>query len=221
MDVAAQNHVDAMPARVRHHGLFEGADEADSAFDLVLAPLREGPVRQSEVAPHAGDMAVEPDGEVVSPVAQQREPAHVAYHRVELVAVQDEHRAAIGAAVNGFLLHFYAAEIGANIVAEELVVIARNVDDAGALADLAQQLLHHVVVALRPVPALAQAPAVDDVADQIDRIGLVDLEEIEEDRRLAATCSQMNIREEEGSDMSGFGHRFGLAHSIVRRFMHG
>ena len=57
------------------------------------------------------------------------------------------------------------------IVAQELVVVAGDVDDARALARLAQQLLHDVVVRLRPVPALLQPPAVDDVADEIDRLG--------------------------------------------------
>ena len=49
--------------------------------------------------------------------------------------------------------HLDAAEMGAVIVAQEFVVIAGDVDDARALARLAQKLLRHVVVRLRPVPA--------------------------------------------------------------------
>ena len=76
--------------------------------------------------------------------------------------------------------HLDAAEMGAVIAAQEFVVIAGNVDQPRALARLAQQLLHHVVVRLRPIPRRSQRPAVDDVADQIDRFGFVVAEEIEQ-----------------------------------------
>ena len=66
--------------------------------------------------------------------------------------------------------HIDAAEIVGDITARELVVIAGHEDHACALAGLAQDLLHHVVVALRPVPRSAQLPAVDDVADQVQRL---------------------------------------------------
>ena len=73
-----------------------------------------------------------------------------------------------------------AAERQSNELAGELVVIAGHEDHARAVADLAQKLLDDVVVLLRPVPARAQAPAVDNVADEKDRVGLVVLQEIED-----------------------------------------
>ena len=90
--------------------------------------------------------------------------------------------------------------MGAVIVAQELVVIARQIDDAGALARLAQQLLHHVVVRLRPVPAATQLPAVDDVADQIDRFGVVVAEEVEQALGLAAARAEMNVGNKERTE---------------------
>ena len=74
-------------------------------------------------------------------------------HEVEHVAVHDEIAAAVGASMDRRLHHLDAAEMGAVIFAQELVVVARQVDDARALARLAQQFLHHVVVMLRPIPA--------------------------------------------------------------------
>ena len=50
-------------------------------------------------------------------------------------------------------------------MAAELVVIARNVDDARTFARRAQDLLDDVVVRLRPVPFATDLPAVDDVTD--------------------------------------------------------
>jgi len=96
--------------------------------------------------------------------------------------------------------HLDAAEVGAEIVAQELVVVARHVDDARALARLAQELLHHVVVRLRPIPARAQLPAVDDVADQVDRLGVVPAQEIEQPLGLAAARAEMDVGDEQGAE---------------------
>ncbi len=80
-------------------------------------------------------------------------------------------------------------------------MIARQVDDARALARLAQQLLHDVVVVLRPVPARAQLPAVDDIADQIDRVGVVIAQEIEKLLGLAAARAEMHIGNKQSTEL--------------------
>ena len=104
--------------------------------------------------------------------------------------------------MDGVLDHLDAAEMGAVIVAQEFVVIAGQVDEAGALARLAQKLLHHVVVRLRPIPARAQLPAVDDIADQIDRLGIVIAQEVEQTFGLAAARAEMNIRNKESTEQT-------------------
>ena len=65
---------------------------------------------------------------------------------------------------------FDPAEVHAAKGPYHLVVIARDVNDMRSLARLAQDLLHDVVVRLRPVPLTAQLPAVDDVADEEERV---------------------------------------------------
>ncbi|MNW08290.1 hypothetical protein D3C71_2050510 [compost metagenome] len=72
-------------------------------------------------------------------------------------------------------------------------MVAGDVIDLHALARPAQDLLHHVVVRLRPVPRLAQTPAVHDVADEIEVVGLVVLQEIEKILRLASPRAQMDV----------------------------
>jgi hypothetical protein len=115
------------------------------------------------------------NGEIIGLVAEMGEPARVLHHEIEDVAVDDEIALAVDALMNGVFHHVDAAEMRAVIVAQELVVVARHVDDLGALARLAQHLLHEVVVRLRPVPARLQRPAVDDIADEIDGVGVVAL----------------------------------------------
>ena len=48
-----------------------------------------------------------------------------------------------------------------------LIVIASDVSDFGSLTGLAQDFLHDIVMALWPVPAFFQLPAIDNVAHQI------------------------------------------------------
>lgn len=60
-----------------------------------------------------------------------------------------------------------------------------------------QKLLDHVVAGLRPIPAALQAPAVDDVADEDDRVRLVVAQKIDQEIRLGRLRAQMNIGNEE------------------------
>ena len=71
---------------------------------------------------------------------------------VEEVAVNDKVALTIASDVDGVLEHLDAAEMGTVVVAQELVVIAGDVEQAHSLARLTQQLLHDIVVKLRPIP---------------------------------------------------------------------
>ena len=51
-------------------------------------------------------------------------------------------------------------------------MIAGDVDDARAVLRLAEDRADDVVVRLRPEERLLQAPQIDDVADQVERVGL-------------------------------------------------
>ena len=49
---------------------------------------------------------------------------------------------------------------------------------------------------------LFSAPAVDDVADQIDRVGLVQAEEVEQQLGLAAARAEMDVGDEERAEVA-------------------
>ena len=87
-----------------------------------------------------------------------------------------------------------AAEGEPEELARELVMVAGNEHHPRAAPDLAQQFLDDVVMRLRPVPARAKPPAVDDVADQVDRVGLDVTQHIEDKMGLAAPRAQVQIR---------------------------
>ncbi|MGH8202564.1 MAG: hypothetical protein ACREVO_19725 [Steroidobacteraceae bacterium] len=94
------------------------------------------------------------------PVAEMREPARVLHDAVEQIAVHDPEPFAVRGRMDRLFGDRDPAQVQADELAHQLVMIARNIDDPGALARAAQDLLHHIVVRLRPVPALLQLPGV-------------------------------------------------------------
>src|ERR1700687_868809 len=95
-----------------------------------------------------------------------------------------------------------AAEMCAVIVPQELVVVAGHVDDLGALARLAQHFLNEVVVRLRPVPVGSQRPAIDDIADEIDGIGVMAAEKVQQSFGLRAAGSEVNVGDKQSAKAS-------------------
>ena len=197
--MTADDAVGALPPCFRGQSLFEATDEIDGVLDLVLRPGRQRPVGEAEEAAHHVDAPRQRERGDVGPVSEEGQPFGVPHHHVEDVAVDDQIAPAVGGDVHGRLAHLDAAEMRAVEFAQEFVVVARHIDDPGALAALAQKLLDHVVVGLRPEPAGFQPPPVDDVADEVDRVRLVMLEEFEQRLRLASLRAQMHVRDEEGA----------------------
>src|SRR5690349_12405224 len=98
-----------------------------------------------------------------------REPRGERHHAVELIAMDDEEPPAIRRLVDGLGTQLDARERQAAIFAEGLVVIAGDEDDAGSLFDLAQDGVDDAGLRVAPVPGPLQTPAIDNVADQIER----------------------------------------------------
>jgi len=95
--------------------------------------------------------------------------------------------------VHGLHFEFDTAEVMLGELPREFVVIARHIHNAATLASGAKNLLHHVVVRLRPIPALAQLPAVDDVAHKVEAIARMVLEEVQQRGGLATGCAKVNV----------------------------
>ena len=105
----------------------------------------------------------------------------------------DEEAAAIGGLVNGFQRQFHSAEAEAGIVAQQFVVVASDQDDAGAAVGHLEHAADHFVVGIGPEPALAQAPPVDDVADEVELLGLERAQEIDQHLGLAAAGAKVDV----------------------------
>ena len=133
----------------------------------------------------------------------------MAHDDVEFVAMSDEIALAVGRGVDRLALDLDPAEGQAEELAGELIVVAGNEHHPRAAPHLAQQFLDDVVVRLGPVPAGAKPPAVDDVADQVDRVGLDVAQHVKNQMGLAAARAQVQIRQEQrpvSMGLMGLGH---------------
>jgi len=138
-------------------------------------------------------MAIHAQSQLIGPVADVGQPLRALNDAVEQIAVGHPQLAAVGRLVDVLLHHINAAEVVVEVLAREFVVVARHKDHAGALARLAQQLLHDVVVRLRPVPTAAQLPAVDDVAHEEQRLAFNGPQEIKQGFGLATRRAQVQV----------------------------
>ena len=110
-------------------------------------------------------------------------------------------------AVGGFVDHLAfdanAAHRHAEIIAGAFIVVAGNEDHLGAALGPAQNLLHQVGMRRRPVPAALQAPAIDDVADEIEGFEFHTAEKSKKGLGLASPRAQMNVGNPERSILPG------------------
>ena len=84
---------------------------------------------------------------------------------------------------------------------------------AAWLARMAQYFLHDIVMRLWPVPAFAQLPAIENVANQIERVALMGAQKIEQVIRLTARCSEVDVRDPDGAIVMlivALGHRYAI-----------
>jgi len=178
VDVAAENAVHVESSGITNDRVLVGADKADRVLNALLDRLAQRPVLQTKNAPGRIHKRVQGKQELVSKVAQKREPLDVLHHRVELVTMEDEDAAPIGCDMDRMLLNRDLA-VRAEIAGQEFIMIARDVDDACPFARLPQNFLNDVVMLLRPVNPAPQGPDINQVANNVEGVEFVLLEEME------------------------------------------
>jgi hypothetical protein len=107
--------------------------------------------------------------------------------------VHDEKAAPVCGHVYDIVVDLNSAEAHSAVTSDALIVIARNEDDLRSLAGLAKKLLQHIIMRLQPQGTPPDAPKIDDVADEIDRVGIVVAEKIKKSFGLACPRAEMEI----------------------------
>src|SRR3546814_21172380 len=104
--------------------------------------------------------------------------------------MDDEQLAPVGGLVDRLAADLDPAEIEAGERLDHLVMIAGDIDDAGAALRALQHAPDDVIMLGRPEMPFLEAPAVDDVADQIERLAIDMVEEIDQQKIGRASCRE-------------------------------
>src|SRR5690606_30832181 len=88
---------------------------------------------------------------------------------------------------------FDPAEVEPGELPEHLVMVAGDIDDARAAPGALENPPDDIVVRRRPVELLLQPPAVDDVADEIERLAVGGIEEIDQQPSIAALGAEVDV----------------------------
>ena len=210
VNMAANHTVVTAVAGLMGQRHFEIRDEVDRHLDLVLEVGRQGPVGKAQAFADQVEIVVHAQSQLVGVVAQISQPFGKTDDAVEIVAMGNPHAASVDGGVDRVVHDFDAAEMVVAEFAGKLVVVTGYKNHFAALAGPAQQLLHHIVMRLRPVPALAQLPAIHNVAHQVQVFAGVVFQKVQQRVGLAAYGSQMQIGDKNRAKAWGvfiIGHR--------------
>ncbi len=138
--------------------------------------------------------AVQNQTELIGVIAEKGQPAVAAGNDIELVAVDYQQPAAVIALMYHLINQFDIAQHQRGVAPQKLVVIAGDIGYPGAALAHGEDTPQYVGMRLGPVDTLAQSPAVDDIAHQIQLIALDRLEEGRQLVGLASARAQMEIR---------------------------
>lgn len=107
--------------------------------------------------------------------------------------------AAIGGDIIDLSRHLDPAEMRAEVRSRPFIVIAGNEYNLGAGLCLGQQRLHHIIMRLRPMPIAPQPPAIHNIANKIDRVGIMLDEKLQQHPSLTTARAEMSVGKEQGS----------------------
>lgn len=159
----------------------------------MLDKGRQGPIGISEAPPDRIDDGVKCQEQPIGGVADPGQPFGVCDHDIELVALGDQESPAIGGGVHDLIDDPDVAEGQTDELAGAFIVVA-GVDHLAAVAGLARQLPDDIIVGLGPMPVLLQAPAIENVTDQMEGLAFSALQKVEGHLHLSGPRAKMNVR---------------------------
>jgi hypothetical protein len=202
MDVSADYSVVSAFAGVVCQVLLKPKNEVNCFLDTPFEIARQAEITKSNAMAQLIVSSVDGQDEIISTISQEAQPGRDGTNTIKHVTVCDQITKAVRAHMI-CLVHDADASKRDTVGyhgPQELVVVASNEYDFGALFGMSQYATHHVGVALSPAPAvLLDPPGVDDVTHQIQLIGGVVLEEIVEQICLAVSGAKVHVTYEYGS----------------------
>ncbi len=160
----------------------------------MLEVRRERPIRVAHAPPQPVVHIVHHQQTLVHPITKNCQPACKLHHAIELVAVQHQKLAPIRRGMHHFVFQTDRGNPVMNKRTQKLIVITTNVGYLRATLCPFKQQVHNLVVECIPIPAFAQGPTVNNIADQIQMVGLIVLQKIKQKLGFTPTRTEMCIR---------------------------
>jgi len=173
--------------------VFITTDKIDNILDPGLQIGGNGPVWKAQKCPQGVEEEICFKEHFVRRTSQEGKPPVLLHNAVKLVAMGYQELLASCRDMDRLLDYGHAMEMSPGILPQNIVMVARDVDDLGTLPGFFQNRADNMIVDLRPVPGFAQFPEIDDIADQIEIIGMSLFQEIEEIFSVGMPGSQVNI----------------------------
>ncbi len=114
-------------------------------------------------------------------------------YAVALMPVDDEITSPVDTGMDRLRRERDIAKPQAKKFLHEFIVVARDVSDARLLATFAKQFLDEQIVFFTPKPFVLQLPAVNEVADDVKMLTLVDAEKVQERSHLGVFRAEMHV----------------------------
>ena len=192
VDVPAEHSLNMVALGITSNCVFVGADETDRVFDPLLDRFTERPITESKNPADGIYERIESEEKLVADIAEKGEPLDILHHGVEFVPVQDEDPASVGRNVKCVFLDRDRA-VSAEMTGEKLIVIAWGIDDPRTFAGFAQNFLDNVVMLLWPINATFERPDIDQIADNVERLEIVLLQEGKKRRSITTAGPEMDV----------------------------
>ncbi len=202
--MTADDAFDIASAGFAYQGAFEIVEDVEGHLPMIGEEFRK---REAFDLPFYFDIQRQSflysiDNEIIETVAPAGHRA-AQERAVELIAVKYQKFAAIDKAVDYPVSDLnaeatrvaYAFEHGD--MPHGFIVVAGDIDDLGAFMCFSEKLIENFADRFVPVPAFMKFPSIDDVADQIERVGFRFAQEIEKGGGIEGFGADMKIGQED------------------------
>ena len=200
VDVAADDAAAVLLFRVAGDEEFEVVDEVHCPLHLRLQQRAERPVGIAERAAGKVHPLVQVERCRIGPVTEVVDPGGMLREMIEKVAVNHQQPAAVERLVDEGVSQLHVAEGLRGKWPQKLVVVARGVIDLGASLEHAEDPADDETRGVVPVERPLQLPAVDDVTDKIEPVGLDPPEKLKQLIGPAEPTAEVQIGKEQRTD---------------------
>ena len=198
MDMATNDAVIACSMSGLRHGFSEPSVGFGALLQRSPGSSSQRPRSHTQAMANPSHGPVNFHENLTSKVAEMTQYLAVPHEQVELVAVNHPQTTAVCSGVHGVSLNGYSVDGSVGPSPKTVIMIPRDVDDLGAAFGFLHEVSENVVAVFVPRPLPSQDPLVNDVADEVNRFGVVRLKKGKQFSGFDTVQAEVPVGKEEG-----------------------